>query len=277
MVELREFLEAALAASPDQIDAAYLVLNGEANAGSRQPDTQPIEVPLLTEEMGTIVPAADGQPNNHVLLRPSQELQKLPATESAQTYQQTISLKRQELSLEKRVFRKQGDFFRIVYPAGTEIFLQDLLGCRYLDYLVHHPGELITAFELETAVKQEKANARSINSIQAISDPAALKKYLSERSERQAERDKAAEENRQIEVALLDQDIQALDAQIKQNRNVADTGERARCNVSKAITAVLRNLAKGDAHEKQLGRHLSNHIIMGFSLHYCNPTGEIWH
>src|SRR5215510_8898346 len=58
------------------------------------------------------------------------------------------------------MFRKAGSHWLVVFDGRGEFHLEDTLGARYLDYLLHHPNEAIAAFDLEVAICPEKAEAR---------------------------------------------------------------------------------------------------------------------
>src|SRR5437867_727780 len=68
-------------------------------------------------------------------------------------------------------FRKAGSHWRVIFDGGAAFHLEDTLGARYLDHLLHHPNATISAFDLEVVIRPEKAEARSRNSIQEEADP----------------------------------------------------------------------------------------------------------
>jgi hypothetical protein len=126
------------------------------------------------------------------------------------------------------VFRWTGRDWKVVFGGGEPFYLEDTLGGRYVNYLVHHPNVPISAFELEVAVQPEKGEARSRNSIQPESDPQALREYRQELHRLEVEKAQAAGEPE--EEARLEGQIEALEAALKGDGG-ADTGERARDNV----------------------------------------------
>jgi hypothetical protein len=92
------------------------------------------------------------------------------------------------LSPATHVFRWTGRDWEIYFRGGRVFHLPNVLGSRYLNYLLHAPNEPIEAFALEVAIQPEKGEARSRNSIQAESDPQALSEYRQELGRLQVER-----------------------------------------------------------------------------------------
>ncbi len=150
------------------------------------------------------------------------------------------------------------------------------MGARYLNYLVHHPNEPISAFDLEVAVQPEKGEARSRNSIQPQSDPRARREYGQALRRSQAERAEARAAGDQEEVARLDDEIRALESALKPDRGAADAGERARNNVRKAVAVVLEQLSKGGPEERAFAEHLRTQLSFGIECLYSQPQGRIW-
>src|SRR4051812_40853475 len=58
------------------------------------------------------------------------------------------------------LFRKAGSHWRVVFDGRAEFHLADTLGAQYLAYLLHHPNETISSFDLEVAIRPEKGEAR---------------------------------------------------------------------------------------------------------------------
>jgi hypothetical protein len=171
------------------------------------------------------------------------------------------------------VFRWTGRDWKVVFGGGEPFYLEDTLGGRYVNYLVHHPNVPISAFELEVAVQPEKGEARSRNSIQPESDPRARREYRQELHRLQIEKVQAAGEPE--EVARLTGEIEALEAALK-GVGAADTGERARINVRKAVVVVLGQLRKRGPEGKVLAEHLRRHLSTGYECLYSQPEGRMW-
>ena len=169
------------------------------------------------------------------------------------------------------VFRWTGRDWMVVFGGGEPFYLEDTLGARYLDYLLHHPNVPITAFELEVAVQPQKGEARSRNSIQPESDPQARREYREELQRLEVERAEAAGEPE--EVARLTSEIEALKSALK-GVGAADTGERARVNVRKAVVVVLGQLRKRGREEQALAEHLRRHLSTGYECLYSLEEGR---
>lgn len=174
------------------------------------------------------------------------------------------------------VFRWTGRDWKVVFGGGEPLYLEDTLGGRYVNYLVHHPNVPISAFELEVAVQPEKGEARSRNSIQPESDPQALREYRQALRGLRAEREKAQATGDRGEVEGLDSQIATLELALKERSGTADTGERARINVRKAVVVVLGQLRKRGPEEKALAEHLRRHLSTGYECLYSLPEGRIW-
>jgi len=78
------------------------------------------------------------------------------------------------------------------------------------------------------------------------------------------------------EVKGLDAEIAVLEAVLQEGRGAADTGERARDNVRKALALVLRQLREGGPEEKAFAEHLRTHLSIGQECLYSQPEGRVW-
>jgi len=87
-------------------------------------------------------------------------------SESAECEVRSTELKRKS----PYVFRKVGSHWRVVFEGSAEFHLDDTLGARYLDYILHRPNQAVSAFDPEVAIQPEKGEARSRNSVQSKSD-----------------------------------------------------------------------------------------------------------
>ena len=173
------------------------------------------------------------------------------------------------------VFRWTGRDWEVIFGGGRPFHLENTLGARYLNYLLHDPNEPISAFDLEVAVQPEKGEARARNSIQPESDPQALREYRQALRRLQAEREEAQAAGEPEEVARLEGEIEALTSAL-QGAGAADTGERACDNVRKALRVVTEQLRKGGPEEKAFAEHLRTHLSIGFECLYSQPQGRIW-
>jgi hypothetical protein len=150
------------------------------------------------------------------------------------------------------------------------------LGARYLDYLLHEPNEPIRAFDLEVEVQPEKGEARVRDSFQPQSDPQAMREYRQALRRLEAERADAQGAGDRERVEGLNGQIVALESALRAGGGAADTGERARDNVRKAVAVVLEQLIPRTKEEKALAEHLQKHLSIGHECLYSQPQGRIW-
>jgi hypothetical protein len=179
------------------------------------------------------------------------------------------------LSPASHVFRWTGRDWEIFFRGGRLFHLPDVLGSRYLNYLLHAPNEPIEAFALEVAIQPEKGEARARNSIQAESDPQALSEYRQELGRLQAERQAAQAAGEKEEIKRLEGLIAALESAIS-GGGAADTGERARDNVRKALRVVMARLKKGGPEGRAFAAHLRTYLSVGHECLYRQREGRIW-
>jgi hypothetical protein len=174
------------------------------------------------------------------------------------------------------VFEKAGRSWKVIFEGRREFHVGDTLGARYLDYLLHRPNQLFSAYDVEVAIRPEKASARAKTSIQTDLDADAVKDYLRELNKLRAKREKATDDGDQAAVDRFDGEIEAIESELKRNGQATDAGERARGNVSKAIAAVRRSLLKGDSDEKAFGEHVERFVDTGYECIYNQSEGRIW-
>ena len=174
------------------------------------------------------------------------------------------------------VFRRAGSNWRVVFDGGVEFFMEDALGARYLDYLLHRPNEPISSFDLEVAVRPEKGEARRRDSIETKLDPDSARTYLRELNRLRGEREEAEKAGDAGEAERLDVEIEGLEQALKQGAITGDAGERARDNVRKAIGGIRRKLALGSDAEKAFGGHIEQQVDTGYLCIYNQPGGRIW-
>jgi hypothetical protein len=177
----------------------------------------------------------------------------------------------------RNVFRRAGSHWDVRFAGGPAFHLEDTVGARYLDYLLHRRGEVITAFDLEVAIAPEKAQVRARDSIQAQLDPETVRSYLHALTRLRAEREMAAEAGDMARADQLDADLEAVEVALQaQGRATGDAGERARNNVRKAVGAVLGRLSRGDKAEREVAAHLAECVRLGFEVMYQPRDGEVW-
>jgi hypothetical protein len=173
------------------------------------------------------------------------------------------------------VFRKVGRHWQVVFAGGEPFYLEDTLAAKCSDYLLHHPNNPITSFDLEVEVRSEKGAARARNSIQVDSDARALREYRDELSRMRAEKQRAQAAGQQQGVARLEEDIQALESELR-GGGPTDAGERAYDNVRKAFSVLMGHLGRGGPGQRAFGEHLRTHLSIGFECLYSQPEGRIW-
>lgn len=175
------------------------------------------------------------------------------------------------------VFRRAGSHWDVVFDSSEVFHLEHTVGARYVDFLLHRPGEVISAFDLEVAICPEKANARARDSIQAELDPETIRNYLRELTRLREEREAAAERSDRAGTDQLDEDIEAVEEALQSNgRETGDAGERARNNVRKAVGGMIRRLNQGGKAEREFAAHLAKCLRLGFEVMYQPMDGEVW-
>ena len=91
----------------------------------------------------------------------------------------------------KFLFRQAGSICQVVFEESPVFHIENTLGAKYLDYLLHHPNTLIRAFDLEKTINPEKGKARGVTSIQKAVDERAKREAREELPELQAQREVA--------------------------------------------------------------------------------------
>ena len=148
------------------------------------------------------------------------------------------------------VFRKKGGLlWEVVIDGGDRFYLENTLGARYLDYLLHHPNEPISAFDLEVIIQPEKGEARSRDSIQPESDPQARREYREALRRLQAEREAARAAGDPEAVERLDGEDRALACALKPGRLGPTRAAGARATFAKRWRLSWRNW-KGGPEER---------------------------
>jgi hypothetical protein len=125
-------------------------------------------------------------------------------------------------------------------------------------------------------VQPEKEAARTTLSFQPESDAPALRQYRARLDQLPAEREKAQGAGDSQEAARLGDEMRQLEALLGGGRAGADSGERARSNVCRALNAVRAQLAKGGPDERSLAEHLRTHLDLGYECRYMQSEGRMW-
>lgn len=174
------------------------------------------------------------------------------------------------------VFRHAGDKWIVIFDGSPEFFVNDTLGARYLDWLLHHPNREISALELEQEIAPEKAKARTRETFDDGLDGDTIRSYLRDLDRLRNLRDEAHDSADLGEVNRLDGEIEAIESELKKRGRSRDAGEKARDNVRKAIGAVRKKLAKGDRYQKAFLRHIDDMVRTGYGCEYLQPQGVVW-
>jgi uncharacterized protein YhaN len=112
--------------------------------------------------------------------------------------------------------------------------------------------------------------------VQQTLDADAVRDYLRQLDRLRGRRDEAADDGDLAAVDRLDDEMEAIESELRKNGQAPDAGERSRGNVSKAVAAVQQRLLKGDESEKAFGEHLEQFISMGYECIYRQPRGNSW-
>lgn len=216
---------------------------------------------------------------SHVTLLPDGTLQaRQPAAELFARFLPAVTSRTVGPSqpVPRNGFSQTGRFWTVTFGGAKPFPLPPTLGAEYLNYLLHHPSQPISAYDLELLIRPEKAQARAKDSVQHQLDAEGIRSYLRQLEQLRQRRDEAAEDGDLAKADRLDGDIGAIETELKRNGQVPDTGERARGNVSKAVAAVQRKLRQGDPNEKAFAQHLDQFISLGYECCYNQPQGSGW-
>ena len=173
---------------------------------------------------------------------------------------------------------REGEYWTVVFD-GRVSRVRDAKGMRYLDVLVHHPGEEIPALALVAAVegntpaagRAPEAPGRA-GDAGPVLDGAAIAAYRRRAGELREELDEAETTGDGERVARARFELDALTDQLAggvgmggRSRRAGAPAERARLAVTKAIRSALAKLEEADPG---LGRYLDRTIRTGTSCAY---------
>ncbi|GEM_PF-1669794 len=173
-------------------------------------------------------------------------------------------------------FQRCGDAWSVAFDGMPAFHLGNSLGASYLDHLLHHPGEPISAYDLETTIHPERLHVRPRDSIQPQQDAVAVKDYLRELERVRGQIEAARETGDRVEQTHLEADLASLEAQLEGRACAADAGERARNNVRKAVGVLKQRLMRGGKAERAFAEHIKVYISLGYKCIYNQPTGYGW-
>ena len=177
------------------------------------------------------------------------------------------------------LFQQEGEKWKVIFEGTPPFYINDTLGSRYIHYLLHHPGEPVSALELEVEINPEKEAIRTKETVVKKHDAQGMIAYAKECRRLRSESVVAREEGREMEAAELDTQVKEL-VRIINNEDKAifnDSGQKARQNVSCAIRAVEKKLRKmTDSAAQSFSQHLSAHLSKGIKLSYISSDKIIW-
>lgn len=192
-------------------------------------------------------------------------------------------------------FECRGDGWEITYETQS-CHISDLIGLRYLAYLLSHPHREFLAVDLSAYIHH--SNALSLSSEYRdeeflevsdgtdryeILDDAARSQYrqrLYELREERAEADAAGNKDRLQEINketfFIEQELTKNQSRGKKSRVFADPNEKARSTITKNITKAISKIAE---YLPQCANYLKGHIETGNRFCY-RPSIDIiieWH
>jgi tetratricopeptide (TPR) repeat protein len=171
---------------------------------------------------------------------------------------------------EQNVFRKEGDYWTIVYDGET-VRLKDSKGLGYIAYLLQHPGTEFHAAEL-VGTLDGRSDAGDAGALLDPKAKAAYRRRLEElrKETEEAERfnDPGRASNARREIELLSGQLAAAIGLGGRDRKAASGAERARLTVTKRIKAVVEKIRE---RNQAFGRHLAKNLKTGY---FCSYTPE---
>lgn len=190
-----------------------------------------------------------------------------------------------ERSPERR-FRREGEYWTIAFE-GEAIRLRDSKGLVYLAHLLRHPEEDVHALALIALVRRDdgapagaggSSLAPALGDAGPALDPAAKTAYRSrldglrtELAEAEANNDAARATGMRDEIAFLSRELAAAVGLGGRDRPVGAAAERARVNVTRAISDAVKRIRE---HAPELARHLDAAIRTGTWCSYRPPRRD---
>jgi tetratricopeptide (TPR) repeat protein len=190
---------------------------------------------------------------------------------------------------QRDTFRREGEYWTVVYE-GSLVRLRDSKGLRYLATLLANPGREFHVVDLEAeedrVVRSPSARGARPGSDEVelrpdlgdageMLDATAKAAYRSRLEDLRADLEEAERFNDPARAAKAQKEIDFIANELARavglggrDRRAASHAERARLNVTRAIRAAMRNLAR---ENPALGRHLDSTIRTG---RYCSYTPD---
>lgn len=185
-----------------------------------------------------------------------------------------------------RTFRREGDYWSVELD-GDRARLRDMKGMTYLAYLLARPEREVHALELVGLGRAEVATttaaapdtlADALGDAGPALDAAAKEAYRSRLAQLRAAIAEAEASNDpqragalRVEQELIARELSAAVGLGGRDRPVAAASERARVNVTRAISDAMKRIA---AHAPRLARHLEASVRTGGWCSYRPPRPE---
>jgi tetratricopeptide (TPR) repeat protein len=182
-------------------------------------------------------------------------------------------LERIEVAVETNVFRREGDYWSVVFEGRT-VRVRDLKGVRYLAQLLAHPGREVHVLDLVAAETGRPAALGDAGEMLDDRAKSAYRRRLAE-IEDDIEQARALEDAVREAQADLERDflIRELARAVGlggRDRRAASTSERARSGVTRALR---QGIARIGEHHPALGEHLDHAVRTGTYCAYVPDPG----
>jgi tetratricopeptide (TPR) repeat protein len=182
-------------------------------------------------------------------------------------------LERIEVATSANVFRREGDYWLLVFEGRTAR-VRDLKGMRYLAQLLAHPGREFHVLDLVAAETGQRVALGDAGPILDERAKAAYRRRLAE-IEEDIERARALGDARREAQADAERDflVRELAGAIGlggRDRRATSASERARSGVTRAIRQAIARI--GESHA-QLGDHLDRAVHTGTHCAYVPDRG----
>jgi class 3 adenylate cyclase len=173
-----------------------------------------------------------------------------------------------------RTFRLEGEYWTIAYD-GEAFRLRDAKGLRYLAHLLRHPERDFHALDLVALGSPENAAPDRLGDAGTILDARAkaayrerLEELRSELAEAEAFGDAGRAPRIRAEMETLAEQLAAAVGLGGRDRRAARAAERARVNVTRAISDGVKRIRE---HSRALARHLDAAVRTGTFCRYEPP------
>ncbi len=189
-------------------------------------------------------------------------------------------------AVDGRVFRQEGEYWTLAYDGTASFRLRDSKGLRYIAQLLRHPDRDIHALDLvsggstrsETIVDAAEPVAVGLGDAGAVLDGPAKAAYRARLDDLRAELAEAESfgdlgriESLRGEIDMLSQQLAAAVGLGGRDRRVSSAVERARVNVTRAISDAIGRVRE---HSPLLARHLDVSIRTGTFCTYQPPDPD---